>query len=162
MTLAPAAHPADLAALHALCFTRPRPWSADEFAALLAGPGAFLAGDATAFALGRAVAGEAELLTLAVHPDARRRGRGRACLAAFEAAARARGATRAFLEVAADNAPARALYAAAGYAEAGRRRGYYAGPGGAAVDALILARTLAGPGGGAPENMVDAFGGLRP
>ncbi|TCP39928.1 GNAT family N-acetyltransferase [Rhodovulum marinum] len=140
---APPPSPADLATLHAVCFTHPCPWSAAEFAALLAGSGVFLAGDATAFALGRAVADEAELLTLAVAPAARRHGLGRARLAAFEAAARSRGAARAFLEVAADNTPARALYAAAGYAPAGLRPGYCTAPDGGAVDALILAKALA-------------------
>jgi ribosomal-protein-alanine N-acetyltransferase len=43
-----------------------------------------------------------------------------------------------FLEVAAANAPARALYAAAGYQRVGERRGYYAG----GIDALVLARPL--------------------
>lgn len=138
----PAAAPADLARVHALCFTHPRPWAADEIVALLDSPGCFLVGDATAFALGRAVADEAELLTLAVHPGARRRGRGRALLDAFEAEARARGAAQALLEVAADNAAARTLYAAAGYAAAGRRPAYCTDPDGTPVDALILRKTL--------------------
>jgi ribosomal-protein-alanine N-acetyltransferase len=88
------------------------------------------------------VAGEAELLTLAVAPPARRRGRGRALLAAFEQGARERGACEAFLEVAADNAPAVALYAGAGYSELGRRPGYYSRAAGA-VDALLMGRALA-------------------
>ncbi|MGC9418588.1 MAG: GNAT family N-acetyltransferase [Rhodovulum sp.] len=134
--------PARLAGVHAQCFTHPRPWTAAEFTALLTGPGVFLTGDASAFALGRAVADEAELLTLAVAPAARRQGLGRARLAAFEAAARSRGAARAFLEVAADNTAARALYAAAGYGAAGLRRGYCTAPDGTAVDALILAKAL--------------------
>ena len=45
--------------------------------------------------------------------------------AAFEAQAVQKGAARAFLEVAATNAAARALYASAGYAEDRVRRGYY-------------------------------------
>jgi ribosomal-protein-alanine N-acetyltransferase len=134
--------PAALAALHARCFETPRPWSAAEFAALLGQPGVLLETAAAGFALGRVASDEAELLTLAVDPTRRRGGHGRALLAAFEAAARARGAARVFLEVAETNAPARALYAAAGYAEAGRRRGYYRAPGGAAADAIVLARRL--------------------
>jgi ribosomal-protein-alanine N-acetyltransferase len=130
--------PEALAALHARCFTRPPPFSAAEFAALLAQPPVFLVTVAEGFALGRAVAGEAELLTLAVAPDRRRQGAGRRLLAGFEAEARARGAGEAFLEVAADNDAARALYAGAGYAAAGRRPGYYAG-----TDALVLRKPLA-------------------
>jgi ribosomal-protein-alanine N-acetyltransferase len=133
-----------MAALHAAAFTRPRPWSEAEFAALLAAPGVFACTRAQGFALGRAIADEAELLTLAVHPEARRRGLGRALVAAFEAGARRAGARAAFLEVAADNAAALALYAGAGWRPAGRRPGYYAG-----TDALVLCRALAGA---APEN----------
>lgn len=134
--------PERLAALHAASFTLPRPWSAAEFAALLSAPQTFLLAESTGFLVGRAVAGEAELLTLAVEPAARRAGCGRRLLARFEAEARARGAERAFLEVAAGNRAARALYAGAGWREAGLRRGYYAAPGGAAVDAVVMVRDL--------------------
>lgn len=134
--------PDALAALHARCLDTPRPWTAAEFAGFLADPTCFLLGDATGFLLGRAVAGEAELLTLAVAPEARRRGIARALVAAFLAEAAARGAETAFLEVAADNAPAEALYRAAGFAQAGRRRGYYARPPQPPLDALVMARPL--------------------
>lgn len=130
--------PAALAALHARCFTTPRPWSEAEFAELLGTPFTFLLTAPSGFLLGRVIAGEAELLTVAVAPEARRLGSGRALLAGFAQAARARGADSAFLEVAEDNAPARALYAAAGWAEAGRRRGYYHTPDGRRIDALVL------------------------
>ena len=134
---------AELAALHARCFTLPRPWSAAEFAGFLSDPLAFLLveGDA-GFLLGRAVAGEAELLTLAVAPEARRRGLGRKLVARFLYQARLRGAVTAFLEVADTNAGARALYAASGFAESGRRKGYYRDGNGAVVDAVVMSRTL--------------------
>ena len=138
--------PEALAALHARCFTLPRPWSAAEFSALLGGRGVFLLEEAHEFLLGRALAGEAELLTLAVAPEGRRLGLGRRLLAGFEAGAAARGATEAFLEVAADNVPALALYQGAGWAEAGRRRGYYRRADGPAVDAVILRKVLAAGG----------------
>lgn len=93
------------------------------------------------FALGRSVAGEAELLTLAVAPEARRKGLGRRLTAAFEDEARASGAEEAFLEVSAENAPARALYAALGWRAAGIRRGYF-GPG---LDAIVLRKDLLPP-----------------
>ena len=133
-----------LAALHARCFRAPPPWSAADFAGLLADPLVFLLveGDA-GFLLGRAVAGEAELLTLAVTPEARRRGLGRRLVARFLYQAQLRGAERAFLEVMADNSPAIALYESAGFTPAGRRRGYYRGPEGNRTDALVLARDLA-------------------
>lgn len=134
--------PERFAALHAAAFADGRPWSVASFASLWVDPGVFAVGDARAAALGRVVLDEAELLTLATHPAHRRLGLGRATLAAFEEQARARGARRAFLEVRANNAAACALYAAAGYAEAGRRRGYYKTQSGARVDALMLSKPL--------------------
>jgi [ribosomal protein S18]-alanine N-acetyltransferase len=134
--------PAELAALHAACFTTPRPWTEAEFESFLAAPHVFLLGDARGFAVGRAVAGEAELLTLAVAPGARRQGAGRALLAGFEAEARARGAAEAHLEVAEDNAAAQALYTAAGYRVTGRRPGYFRRPDGQPVAAVLMARAL--------------------
>ncbi|WP_347265635.1 GNAT family N-acetyltransferase [Paracoccus sp. (in: a-proteobacteria)] len=131
--------PAELAALHACCFpAHPRPWTAAEFADLLAGPRNFLLLRPQGFLLGRSVADEAELLTLVVAPAARRQGIAAALLAEFAAAARLRGACAGFLEVAADNAAAIALYDGAGWTRAGLRRGYYA-PG---IDALVMRRGL--------------------
>lgn len=141
-------HPAALAATHAAAFLSERPWSAAEFETLLAGPGTLFVGDARAFLLGRVVLDEAEVLTLATHPAHRRQGLARAALAAFLAKAGGRGAARALLDVAEDNAPARALYAAAGFAEIARRPAYYAGRGGAGspgTAALVLARGLDAP-----------------
>jgi len=129
-----------LAAIHAAAFTVPRPWSAGEIAAVLAGQGAFLCEVEGGFLVGRCLAGEAEILTLAVHPEARRQGQGAALVARFLDLARAGGARRVFLEVAEDNAAALALYLRAGFAPAGRRPGYYRLADGSAVDALILAR----------------------
>lgn len=137
--------PASMAALHARCFTMPRPWGACEFAALLSGPGTFLCAAEAGFALGRAVAGEAELLTLAVAPEQRRRGMGRALLARFEAEAAQRRAAIAHIEVAACNTAAQALYQGAGYTVTGRRPRYYHGPDGRTADALMLSRQLALP-----------------
>lgn len=138
--------PDDLARLHAACFTTPRPWSAAEFIGLLASPLVFVESVPTGFVLGRVIADEAELLTIAVDPAARRQGMGARLLAAFTRQAAGRGAATAFLEVAEDNAAARALYARGGWTDSGRRRGYYHPPQGAAVDALILTRALALPG----------------
>lgn len=134
--------PAQLAALHALCFTVPRPWAADEFTDLLDSKGVFVQGDGHGFILGRVIAGEVELLTLAVHPKARRAGIGARLLAGFEQHAQSQGAQDAFLEVAADNTAARALYENAGYASAGLRKSYYQGPRGAHIDALVLRKSF--------------------
>ncbi|MFZ9199513.1 MAG: ribosomal protein S18-alanine N-acetyltransferase [Paracoccaceae bacterium] len=134
--------PAEMAALHARSFTTPRPWSEAEIDALLASPLVFALTRPGAFLLGRVVAGEAELLTIAVHPDQRRAGLGGALVDAFVTEARARGGESAFLEVAASNTAARALYANCGFAPAGRRRGYYHRPDGTSEDALVLVRSL--------------------
>lgn len=130
--------PDALATLHAACFTRPRPWSPAEFAGLLTSPATRLFQSPDGFLLARIIADEAELLTLAVSPTARRTGQGATLVLRFLADAAAAGAETAFLEVAADNVPAISLYRRTGWTEAGRRRNYYA-PG---VDALVLRRDL--------------------
>lgn len=137
--------PERMAALHAACFTTPRPWSAAEFAALEADPLVFALTLPEGFVLGRAVAGEAELLTIAVAPDQRGLGFGKKLVHDFLHAAARRGAESAFLEVAEGNAAARALYAATGFRLAGRRRGYYHGADGGTQDALVLVRALSEP-----------------
>ena len=85
-------------------------------------------------ALGRAQSMEAEVLTLAVLPEARGKGVGQGLLTALLDTAAGRGAAGVFLEVAEANAPARRLYAKAGAQEVGRRRRYYAD----GADALVL------------------------
>ncbi|MEZ5887646.1 MAG: ribosomal protein S18-alanine N-acetyltransferase [Paracoccaceae bacterium] len=131
-----------LAALHAAAFTFPRPWSAAEVAGLLDDPLCFLAHRPEGFALGRAAAGEAELLTIAVRPDAQGRGIGRALLADLIAMARDRAAKRLFLEVAAGNESAIRLYRAAGFTQIAIRRGYFT-DGASRIDALVMACDLA-------------------
>lgn len=122
-------------------------WDAADIAAFMetAGTIALLAeerGAVQGFILGRIVADEAEVLTLAVAPGARRRGIGRALAEALAGSARAAGAAALFLEVAQDNAAARGLYESRGFALAGRRRAYYGRADGRRVDALILRRAL--------------------
>lgn len=125
--------PEALASLHARCFTVPRPWSAAEFAVFLTASGSVLLQAPDGFLLGRVAGGEAELLTLAVAPAARRTGQGRALVERFLAHCAGQGAT-AFLEVAADNDAAIRLYRATGWHEVGRRPGYY----GAGLDGLVM------------------------
>ena len=127
-----------LAAIHAACFPPDSAWGADAIGLMLAMPGAFgLWRPGEGFVLARAAGGEAEILTLAVTPPARRRGLGRALVAGAMVASVARfGAGAMFLEVAEGNAGALALYRGLGFTEVGRRRRYY--PDGA--DALVLRR----------------------
>jgi len=129
--------PLDMAVLHGRAFTVPRPWSAAEFIDLMTSPHVFALGDADGFILGRAIAGEAEILTLAVDPARRRQGRARGLLARFRAEAITRRADTAFLEVAENNGAAVALYSGAGYAISGRRKGYFSGNG-VPLDALVM------------------------
>lgn len=135
--------PEALAALHALCFTTPRPWTAAEFAGLMAQPQVFLICLPEGLALARMAGPEAELLTLAVHPAAQRRGHGRALLQGWLDEAATRGAIDAYLEVASDNRGAISLYLAEGFQELGRRRGYFQRPDGTRLDALVVHKTLA-------------------
>lgn len=129
----------DMASLHTRAFAgQDRAWSRDEFGTLLSGNTVFSVGGTEAFAIGRAVAGEAELLTIATAPEARRKGLARAVLRAFEAEAERRNAVQFFLEVSEDNTAALALYRAEGYAEVARRAAYYRRPDGRPVDALIM------------------------
>lgn len=134
--------PDALAGIHARAFKRSRPWSAKEFTELLASPHVFLCPGAHGFALGRAIADEAELLTLATDPAHRRQGQARACLDAFEAQALARGGARAFLEVDAENHAALELYRTAGYTLEATRPNYYALPDGTRADALVFTKPL--------------------
>lgn len=137
--------PVNMAALHARAFTDLRPWTRVEFASLMDSPLVFACGDMTAFALGRVVLDEAELLTLVTDPDQQRNGLGAARLAAYHKAAQKRGAVTGFLEVAADNHPAIALYTRAGYTRTGLRKAYYTTLSGGSVDAVIMSRALATP-----------------
>jgi ribosomal-protein-alanine N-acetyltransferase len=137
--------PADaerLAAIHASAFDQA--WTAVEFADFLGrGEITCLIGEA-GFILIRMVAGEAEVLTLAVEPAKRRGGCARTLLAAALDRAADGGAEAAFLEVASDNEAAISLYLGAGFRQMGRRRDYYAWPTGR-QDALVLRRDLSSP-----------------
>ncbi|MCB1405646.1 MAG: ribosomal protein S18-alanine N-acetyltransferase [Rhodobacteraceae bacterium] len=136
--------PADLAGLHARCFLTPPPWSEASFAELLADPQITLLCDphARGFAVTRQVLDEAELLTLAVDPDHRRQGIARALIDRMTELAADRHIETLFLEVAETNLAARALYDACGFAAAGRRPGYYKGPDGQEIAALVLRKPL--------------------
>ncbi|MFN3389906.1 MAG: ribosomal protein S18-alanine N-acetyltransferase [Allosphingosinicella sp.] len=118
-------------------------WTAPQCAGLLPLPGVWLtlakAGtEVVGFALSRVVAGEAELLLLAVARRAQGRGVGALLVRRFMDDARARGARRLHLEVR-DGNHAVALYRRLGFREVGRRRNYYSGRDGQLFDALTLA-----------------------
>lgn len=133
--LASLAHVRALAAIHAAAFPLGQAWGDDAISLQLSLPGAFgLIDERGGMLLGRVTVDEAEVLTLAVAPDARRQGIARALLGAARAETRLRGARKMFLEVAAGNAPAQELYRQIGFVEVGRRRRYYPD----SSDALVL------------------------
>jgi ribosomal-protein-alanine N-acetyltransferase len=120
-------------------------WTAPQCAGLMPMPGVWLTlarerDEAVGFALARTVAGEAELLLLAVKRSRQRSGVGRKLLRRFMEIAEARGAHRLHLEVR-DGNHALKLYEKAGFAEVGRRKNYYTGRDGQIYDALTLAKS---------------------
>jgi [ribosomal protein S18]-alanine N-acetyltransferase len=96
---------------------------------------------AVGFSLVRNVADESELLLLAVLPSRQREGIGSRLLDEFMERAARNGACRVHLEVR-DGNPAVAMYRAAGFEQAGKRRNYYHAPDGGRFDALTLVRNL--------------------
>ncbi|HEV2673972.1 MAG TPA: GNAT family N-acetyltransferase [Aliidongia sp.] len=126
-------------------------WDERAIADLLAMPGAIgrMAIDRAVnppeplgFALLLFVAEDAELLTVGVRPAARRRRVAMRLMADFFEVGRRRGATNAFLEVAADNIPGQRLYARLGFLVEGTRRDYYKRPGNKRVAAHLLRRPI--------------------
>jgi ribosomal-protein-alanine N-acetyltransferase len=89
--------------------------------------------DVTGFLIGREVAGEAEILNLAVILAKRRRGEGGALLQAAMDELRARKVSRVFLEVRESNEAGTAFYEKQGFSKTGRRAGYYRDPEEAAI-----------------------------
>jgi len=124
----------------------PTPWSRKLFAeelarefsdALVAVPRE--GGGIQGYAVCWTVLDESHLLNIAVRPDARGKGVGRALLLeCIRRGARA-GADRIHLEVRAGNGPALRMYEREGFSYAGFRRGYYSDTG---EDAILLSRDL--------------------
>jgi ribosomal-protein-alanine N-acetyltransferase len=125
----------ELANLHQKCFPH-KPWSADDFADLKKS-GCEIIASQNGFIVWRAVADEAELITIGVAPDARRTGIGAAMIGIMEGELKKSGVKSVFLEVAENNAPARKLYEQNGYAQIGVRPKYYDG-----VDAIMMKKDL--------------------
>lgn len=146
-TLRPLLHSdaAAAAGLHAKCF--PDPWSARSFEEAIEDMAARARGicrgtQLVAMALTREVAGEADLLTIAVDPAMRRQGLAAEMLGALIIELEAAGLSRLTLDVAEDNTAARRLYDRFGFAEDGRRPRYYAAGRDVPVDAVLMSRRL--------------------
>ena len=125
----------ELERLHALCFPH-KPWSAADFADLKKS-GCDIVASQNGFIVYRATLDEAELITIGVHPDARRSGIAATMIELMVRDLVARSVKKVFLEVAENNHPARALYERHGFTVAGRRPNYYDG-----IDAILMARDL--------------------
>lgn len=138
-----------LATLHGQCFRTAgdEVWDLPAIATLLKSPGAFayvaVAAEDTPAGLiiARAGGGETEILAIGILPAFRRQGLGSVLIDAVATHAASNDAGSVFLEVAADNHPAQALYRGAGLRPVGRRTGYYRRDTGR-VDAIILRRDI--------------------
>ena len=91
-------------------------------------------------AICRSLGAKTEILTLCVVPDCRRSGMGVRLVRECSLMADHAGGGQLFLEVAADNVAALALYKAHGFRQVGRRASYYEQPNNEGVtrDALIM------------------------
>jgi ribosomal-protein-alanine N-acetyltransferase len=81
------------------------------------------------------IAGEGELMRIAVHPELRGRGLSRKLMDQLEETAREKGAEALTLEVRKSNRTAIELYKSYGFGEEAVRKNYYENP---AEDALIM------------------------
>ena len=137
------------AALHARAFPIEEAWTAADFADLLSlstteAEELTSDGALVSFLVAQVVAGEAEILTLATEPEARRQGFAQRLLAQMEKRLRPSGLSKWLLDVAADNQGARAFYEALGFQTDGRRKDYYKRLEGRRVDAILMSKPVGG------------------
>lgn len=130
----------DLDALASIERDSPRAWTREVFSAELehAPPTVFVlrsAGVVVAFVVVRIQVPDMDIVNLAVRPNRRGLGLGRRLLSFLLDQAAASGVKSVFLEVREGNRDARKLYAAAGFREVQRRRGFYAEP---VEDAILM------------------------
>lgn len=133
-----ASHVSQIAQLEKRCFTDP--WSEKSIASELENPlslwlVAVDGGQLIGYVGSQTVLGETDMLNLAVAPEARRQGTGRALVLALVDALTEKGSHSLMLEVRVSNTPARTLYESLGFSQVGRRPKYYVNP---KEDALIL------------------------
>jgi ribosomal-protein-alanine N-acetyltransferase len=130
-----------IAAVQAASFQRG--WGEDEFRRLLLDRNvvchrAMIGRTLIGFILSRLVAGEAEILSVAIAAPWRGRGFARPLLDLHMRRLAGLGARAIFLEVDEKNMPARRLYRKAGFYDVGRRHSYYE----SGASALVLRRDL--------------------
>ena len=126
------------------------PWSVRDFRECVASEVVFLVatseGAVDGYVIAQDAADEGEILNLAVTRSRQRDGIGRALVERVLTTLAGRGVERVFLEVREGNAAARALYAALGFEEVGRRSRYYRRP---VEDAIVLRAAIPADGGNA-------------
>ena len=129
-------HLAALAEIEKACFHAP--WSADMLREEL-GKGIFLVAEQDGAAVGyvgcQTVLDEGYITNVAVSPDCRRQGIGRALIAELTERAKRAGLAFVTLEARESNAPAITLYEGAGFRRVGVRKNFYTAP---AEDAVLM------------------------
>lgn len=136
-----------LSHLHEACFPNGEAWSAPNMRNLLAMPGCCAWVVATdnglaGMVVARKALDEAEILTICVAPDYRRRGVAQSLIERMSESMKRAKVEKIFLEVRADNVAARSLYMAAGYNRCGFRANYYSDGGNAIVMCANLSDSL--------------------
>ncbi len=132
-------HLSGVAELERLCFPA-EPWSEQALSALFAEHAAgFVAlsqdGAVLSYVGMTYAADEGSITNVATHPNARRRGLGRAVVEALLTQAKSLSLCNVYLEVRASNAPAIALYEGIGFIAVGKRKNFYRFP---PEDALVM------------------------
>jgi ribosomal-protein-alanine N-acetyltransferase len=132
----------NLADIHRTCF--PDPWSVEDFQLLLNDSVCFGfwamidSQKPIGFILARAVQGEAEILTFAVHPDHRQQGIGETLLKNLQDFCYFSQVEKLYLEVAVNNDSAIHLYKKTGFQKIGNRPNYYIHQTGEKIDATVM------------------------
>ncbi len=125
-----ATHLEAIAELESLCFAEP--WSRQSLSLLLGdvavGYTALADGKVVAYGGMLTVPGEGQITNIAVHPAYRKKGIGRAVLAALIQEAEQRKLDQIALEVRTSNTAAIKLYEQAGFVKAGCRKNFYKKP----------------------------------
>lgn len=138
-----------MAHLHSAAFPAGETWSAADFTELMAQGSVMAHGVEGELALDALIlfqkaAPDAEILTLATAPTARRNGIAAGLLAGCLPILNQHHIFNLLLEVAEDNAGARHFYARNHFQETGRRKRYYRRANGERVDAILMSRALSG------------------
>ncbi len=131
---------AALVKLHAASF-QPG-WKESDFKGMFSVCGTVALISQEGFAVVRLIGAEAEILTFAVNPQARRKGLGYAITQAMSDWLKANSAESVLLEVRQGNAAALNMYAKAGFARISERKGYYSNPDGSRESAIVMRLAL--------------------